>query len=72
MMEIWSANIDCLVIHKNYQGRGISKLLLSEMLKDLKNVRYINVCPDELTSFNVYKPFGFKLIEGCYIQKINL
>lgn len=72
MMEIWSANIDCLVVHKNYQGRGISKLLLSEMLKDLKNVRYINVCPDELTSFSIYKPFGFNLIQGCYIQKINL
>ncbi len=69
---IWCANIDCLVVHKKYQGRGISKLLLSELLKDLKNVRYINVCPDELISFYIYKPFGFKLIQGCYIQKINL
>ena len=29
---IWSANINCLVVHKNYQGRGRSNLLLSEML----------------------------------------
>lgn len=65
----WSANIDCLVVHKNYQNQGLAKLLLGELLKDLQGIQYINVCPDDKSMMPFYESFGFKLIEGCYMQK---
>lgn len=67
----WSANIDCLVVHKDYQKRGIAKQLLSELLKVLKTIEYINVCPDDKSMNDFYSKFGFKLIDGCYLQKVN-
>lgn len=68
----WSANIDCLVVHKDYQKQGVGKLLVSELLHDLKDINYINVCPDEKAMFEFYEQFGFKLINGCYLQKTNI
>ena len=67
----WSANIDCLVVHKDYQKKGIAKQLLSELLKDLKTIEYINVCPDDKSMYEFYSKFGFKFIDGCYLQKVN-
>ena len=42
----WSANIDCLVVHKDYQGKGIGSKLLEVLLDQIKNIKYINVAPD--------------------------
>ncbi|MBR6340638.1 MAG: GNAT family N-acetyltransferase [Treponema sp.] len=67
----WSANIDCLLVHKEFQGRGLAKKLMEELLEDLKNIEYINVCPDDKEMENFYFDFGFKLVQGCYLQKIN-
>ena len=67
----WSANIDCLLVHKEFQGRGVAKKLMEELLEDLKNIEYINVCPDDKEMENFYFDFGFKLVQGCYLQKIN-
>lgn len=67
----WSANIDCLLIHKDYQHQGLGTIILTELLEDLKKekIHYINVGPDskELESF--YSRFGFKTINGFYMQK---
>lgn len=67
----WSANIDCLVVHKDFQHQGIAKLLMSELLKDLENVTYINVCPDDKSIEKFYKAFGFNIVDGYYLQKVN-
>ncbi len=67
----WSANIDCLVVHKDFQGKGIAKQLMTELLNDLKNIEYINICPDEKEMEKFYSEFGFKVVEGYYLQKIN-
>lgn len=67
----WSANIDCLLVHKDFQGKGLAKILMEELLGDLKNIEYINVCPDDRAMENFYFDFGFKLVQGCYLQKIN-
>lgn len=69
--DCWSANIDCLVVHKKYQNQGLAKILMTELLKDLQNITYINVCPDEKQIKNFYESFGFKVIDGFYMQKIN-
>ena len=44
---------------------------MEELLEDLKNIEYINVCPDDKEMENFYFDFGFKLVQGCYLQKIN-
>lgn len=67
----WSANIDCLVVHKDYQGKGIASKLLTELLDDLKNIEYINVCPDDKKMDTFYLQFGFNIVDGYYLQKIN-
>lgn len=67
----WSANIDCLVVHKDFQNKGYGKLLLTELLKELENIEYINVCPDDKSMEKFYLSFGFKIVEGFYLQKIN-
>ncbi|MCR4948612.1 MAG: GNAT family N-acetyltransferase [Treponema sp.] len=68
----WSANIDCLVVHKDFQNKGIASTLITEILKNLSNIKYINICPDNKNLIVFYEKFGFKIIEGCYLQKTNL
>ena len=67
----WSANIDCLLVHKDYQGKGIGRKLLEVLLALLKDVKYINVAPDSRKQIKFYKKAGFTLIKGCYLQKRN-
>lgn len=64
----WSSNIDCLLVHKDYQKQGIGTQIIRILLKKLSNVKFINVCPDKRQSINFYKRFGFKKIKGCYLQ----
>ena len=67
----WSANIDCLLVHKDYQGKGIGRKLLEVLLVLLKDVKYINVAPDSRKQIKFYKKAGFSLVKGCYLQKKN-
>jgi N-acetylglutamate synthase-like GNAT family acetyltransferase len=70
---LWSSNIDCLLVHKDYQHKGIGTQLMNALLKKITNVEYINVCPDKRENAKFYKQFGFKVINGCYLQlKKNL
>ena len=67
----WSTNIDCLVVHKDYQGKGIGRKLLEVLLEQIKDIKYINVAPDSRKQIKFYKKAGFSLIKGCYLQKRN-
>lgn len=68
----WSANIDCLIVKPSFQNIGIGSRLLEELLYDLREVRYINVCPDSKEVERFYCKFGFKIINGLYLQKENV
>ena len=69
----WSANIDCLVVHKNYQHRGIGGKLLMALLNMLSNVMIINVRPNESINFNFYEKYGFiQIKDGGLLQKYNM
>ena len=67
----WSAKIDCLLVHKDYPGKGIGRKLLEVLLVLLKDVKYINVAPDSRKQIKFYKKAGFSLVKGCYLQKKN-
>jgi len=69
--DIWSANIDCLVVHRDYQNIGLGSILMSELMVDIMHIKYINVCPDSKKMECFYGKFGFKTINGLYMQLIN-
>lgn len=69
--DCWSANIDCLLVHKDYQKKGLGIKLLLELEKDLNHIQYINVCPDDKNMLEFYEKAGFRIIEGMYLQKVN-
>lgn len=69
---VWSANIDCLVVHADYCGNGIGSALVSAMLDDLKNVMCISVSPNESANVGFYERFGFELVtDGRLLQKVK-
>ena len=43
----WRANIDCLVVHKDYQQKGVGTTLLEQMMSTLRYVNIVNVYPSE-------------------------
>lgn len=65
----WQSNIDCLLVHKDYQRKGIGTQLMNTLLNDLKNIKYINVCPNDKNMKKFYQKFGFKDIGGIFLQK---
>ena len=69
--EIYSANIDIVVVHKDYQGKGIATKLLTNLLNQIKDVQYISVSP-EIKNKGLYEHLGFKVIDECILlQKVR-
>lgn len=66
----WSANIDCLVVHKDYQNKGIGTDLLNELLKNIRHILCISVAPNEKKNVSFYQKFGFTKIEGSMLLQM--
>lgn len=68
----WSATIDCLLVHKSYQGQGIGSVLIKSLLEEIKTIKYISVSPDEVCNNNFYTKFGFAIsANSCLLQIVN-
>lgn len=67
---VWSANIDCLVVHKEYQNMGIGTSLVEELLKQIKHILCISVSPNEKENIGFYLRFGFKIIEDSRLLQL--
>lgn len=67
----WSANIDCLVVHADYQNRGIGTALLTELLRKIDSVITISVSPNEQENNAFYQKFGFEVVAGSSLLQIN-
>lgn len=73
--------IACIVIKKNFQGKGLGKVLVNEVLEDLKKrgIRRVQVCgkrsgdASDFSSgyWSMYKEFGFKEIGGGKDYKVG-
>lgn len=67
----WHANIDCLVVHKDFQNTGVGTKLVKEMLEVLHNVPTISVSPNESKNFSFYERFGFKHVEDGGLLQLH-
>ncbi len=69
---IWQATIDCLLVHSEYQGRGIASTLLEMLKEDYKEILYLDVIPDEKRNVLFYQKHGFTVMEeGTAMQIIS-
>lgn len=68
--SVWNANIDCLVVHKEYQHRGVGASLVDELLRNLGHILCISVSPSEKANNSFYQKFGFKEIYGSSLLQI--
>ena len=69
--NIWSANIDCLVVHSLYQKQGIASLLIKELLQDISHIKYVNVMPDSSENFKLYTKNGFNIHEESRLLQLT-
>lgn len=58
--DCYSANIDCLLVHRDYQKQGIATQLLNRLLEDLKSVEFVSVSPNLRSNFGLYQNVGFE------------
>lgn len=67
----WSANIDCCVVHKQYQNQGIGTKIMRELIDNIKHIKYINVSPNENKNIGFYEKVGFKVINESKLLQIR-
>lgn len=69
--DIYCANIDLLIVHKDYQRNGIGTELIKRMRDNLTHVKYINVMPTDPMNVSLYQKCGFVLTKGKLLQIVN-
>lgn len=60
---VWQACIDCLLVRRDYQGRGIASALLERLKEEYAQFLYVNVMPDEKENVGFYQKHGFRTLE---------
>lgn len=68
--SLWNANIDCLVVHKDYQNRNIGSQLIKTLLEEMTDILCISVSPNDAANIGFYKKFGFKTVEGSSLLQL--
>ena len=63
--------IDSFIIHPNYQGKGISDILLSKSLNEIINLNYIAYCYANSNSLSLFRRFGFQKTKHKLFEKKN-
>lgn len=68
----WSANIDCVLVHPDYQKQGIGTKILKILLEQLKDIEYINLSPNDMKVKPFYEKLGFMQVHtGGLMQIVN-
>ena len=58
-----------LLVHPDYQGKGIAATLLTIVKEKYKDYLYLNIMPDEKKNISFYEKHGFSLLEeGAAMQ----
>lgn len=69
--NIYSANIDLLLVHKDHWHQKIATKLIKELLSDIKHIQYISTSPNERKNFKLYEQFGFKEITNSGLLQLE-
>jgi len=69
--DAWSAYIDCLLVHPDYQNQHIGTQLIKRLIKRIKSELYITVAPNNPETIPFYEKLGFSLLPGTTILQIN-
>ena len=68
---IYSANIDLLLVHTDYQNKGIGTTLITKLLEQMSNIKCISTSPNESKNFGLYQRCGFKLVDGSGLLQLE-
>ena len=61
---VWQATIDCLLVDRDHQRRGIGSELVRRMKERLGGLLYIAVAPEEAKNCSFYEKHGFQIVEN--------
>ena len=66
------AYVHYVLVHPDYQGKGIASELIKRAKEEYKDFFYIEVMPKESKNATFYKKHGFKIMEdGVAMQIVN-
>lgn len=69
---VWQGTIDCLLVHRDDQGRGIAAQLLAMMKEEYRELLYVSVMPEERENVPFYEKYGFQVMaEGTAMQRVR-
>ena len=70
-----SCEIARIVIHKDYQGKGLAKILVSLLIEETKNLKYksihLVVHVDHIPAYKTYTGLGFKMVGSTFMYGHN-
>lgn len=78
--DCWTElNDDCeiarIVIHKDYQGKGFAKKLVSLLIEEIKILKYksihLAVHVDHIPAYKTYTGLGFKMVGSTFMYGHN-
>lgn len=79
-IDCWSeVNNSCeiarIVIHKDYQGKGLAKILVSLLIEEIKILKFksihLAVHVDHIPAYKTYTGLGFKMVGSTFMYGHN-
>lgn len=68
----FSGTIDCLIVHKDYQNKGIGSALIKAMIDATDYIKYLSVSPSERNNIALYAKCGFcEITNGALMQIVR-
>ena len=67
----WSATIDAVCLHKDYQGKGIGSRMVRHLLTFFKDCTYISVSPNDSEAVSFYEGLDFKQVRTGTLLQID-
>ncbi len=64
------AQIHYVLVHPDYQGKGIAGKMITYIKEKYKNFLYLEVMPEEKENASFYKKFGFSIMENGVAMQI--
>ncbi len=67
-----TAFLHYMLVHPDYQGRGVASGLMRRMLERYEDYFYVDVMPEESRNAPFYEKFGFeRMQDGVALTRVN-